>query len=95
MNNSDTNIKLFNKNYFLLWQGQFMSRIGSQVYLIAMIIWIKEATDSASLLGLMGFIGGIPAVIFSIIGGVFADRHSRKKIIVFTDIIQRKKHHQL
>ncbi|MCB9210958.1 MAG: MFS transporter [Ignavibacteriales bacterium] len=85
--NNGESIKLFNRNYFLLWQGQFMSRIGSQVYLIAMIIWIKEATDSASLLGLMGFIGGIPAVLFSIVGGVFADRHSRKKIIVFTDVI--------
>lgn len=86
MNSSQGKIKLFNKNYFLLWQGQFMSRIGSQVYLIAMILWIKEATDSAGLLGLMGFIGGIPAVIFSIIGGAFADRHSRKKIIIFCDL---------
>jgi len=79
--------KLFNKNFFLLWQGQFISRIGSQVYFIAMIIWIKEATDSASLLGIMGFIAGIPAVIFSIIGGTYADRHSRKKIIVYSDFI--------
>ncbi|MFZ1289612.1 MAG: MFS transporter [Melioribacteraceae bacterium] len=79
--------KLFNRNYFLLWQGQFVSRIGSQVYLIAMIIWIKESTDSASLLGIMGFIGGLPAIVFSIIGGTFADRHSRKNIIIFSDLI--------
>jgi len=52
-----------------------------------MVLWIKEATDSASLLGTIGFITGIPAVIFSVIGGTFADRHSRKNIIVFCDLI--------
>ena len=79
--------KLFSKDYFLLWQGQFVSRIGSQIYLIAMIIWIKDSTDSAGLLGLMGFIGGLPALIFAIIGGTFADRHSRKNIIIASDVI--------
>ncbi|MCP5061066.1 MAG: MFS transporter [Ignavibacteriae bacterium] len=87
MSNSKKNNKLFNINYILLWQGQFISRIGSQIYFIAMVLWVKDATDSASLLGLMGFITGVPAVIFSVIGGTFADRHSRKKIIVYSDLL--------
>lgn len=79
--------KLFNKNYFLLWQGQTVSRLGSQMYFMAMVIWITNQTGSASLLGLMGVIGAIPALLFTAIGGTFADRFSRKKIIVISDLL--------
>ncbi len=85
--NSKSKIKLFNKNFFLLWQGQFVSKLGSQVFFVAMVLWIKDLTQSASLLGLLGFISGIPAIIFSVVGGTYADRHSRKKIIVWSDFL--------
>ncbi|MBD3225126.1 MAG: MFS transporter [Caldithrix sp.] len=79
--------KLFNKNYLLLWQGQFISRLGTQFFAFAMIVWITEVYDSPSLNSLFMMLGGIPAVIFSIIGGAVADRYRRKRIIVFTDLI--------
>ncbi len=80
--------KLFNKNYFLLWQGQSVSRLGSQMYYMAMVIWITNQTGSASLLALMGVIGAIPALLFTSIGGTFADRYSRKKIIIISDVLK-------
>lgn len=78
--------KLFNPNFMWFWQGQIVSSIGSQIYYMAMIIWITEVTDSASLLGLMGMIAGIPTILFSVIGGTVADRYSRKKILLFCDV---------
>ena len=81
-------VKLFNKNYLLLWQGQSVSRLGSQMYYMAMVIWITNQTGSASLLALMGIIGAIPALIFTSVGGTFADRFSRKKIIIISDILK-------
>ena len=81
-------VKLFNKNYLLLWQGQSVSRLGSQMYYMAMVIWITNQTGSASLLALMGVIGAIPALIFTSVGGTFADRFSRKKIIIISDILK-------
>ena len=80
--------KFWNKNYFLLWQGQSVSRLGSQMYFMAMIIWITDQVGSASLLGLMGMIGAIPALLFTSIGGTFADRFSRKKIIILGDLLK-------
>ena len=80
--------KLFNKNYLLLWQGQSVSRLGSQMYYMAMVIWITTQTGSASLLALMGVIGAIPALLFTSIGGTFADRFSRKTIIIVSDILK-------
>ncbi|NIA31397.1 MAG: MFS transporter [Actinobacteria bacterium] len=77
--------KLFNKNYVLLWQGQFVSKIGSQLFLLASVLWIKRATESASMLGLIGAVSSIVAISLGPLSGTFADRHSRKWIIVITD----------
>ena len=70
-------VKLFNRNYFLLWQGQFVSQLGNQVYAVAMLFWITHATNSASVLGLMMMLSSLPAVILGPIGGTLADRQSR------------------
>ncbi len=78
---------IFNKNAVLLWQGQLVSMMGNQAYRIAIMFWIKHTTGFASLMGLVNMLSGIPAVLFAPFGGTFADRHSRKKIIVLSDII--------
>jgi MFS transporter, DHA3 family, macrolide efflux protein len=80
--------KLLNRNFVLLWMGQAVSQLGSQVYVIAMVIWIKQATDSAGLIGSMMMLSSIPQVILSGIGGAFADRHSRRKIIICSDLLR-------
>ncbi len=76
-----------NKNFFLLWQGQAVSMIGSNVFSIAMVFWVKHTTGSAGLIGLMLMASSIPAVLFGTIGGAFADRYSRRNIILFSDFL--------
>jgi len=78
--------KLFNRNYFLLFQGQLVSRLGSQVYAIAMVLWIKDATGSATLMGLLMMVSAIPGVLLSPMGGAIADRFSRRMILVISDL---------
>ncbi len=80
-------LKFFNRNYLLLFQGQFVSRIGTQVFLFAMIIWVTETYNSTSLVGLLGMASGIPPVLLGAFAGVFADRYSRKSIIVWSDVL--------
>lgn len=77
--------KLLNKNFVLLWQGQLVSQIGSQAFHIAMVFWIKQATGSASLMGLLLMASALPAVLLGPIAGTFADRHSRRNILIFCD----------
>ncbi len=80
--------RLMNRNFFLLWQGQMVSQVGSAVFSIAMMFWIKHATGSATLMGLIAMVSALPMVIFGPIGGTFADRHSRRLIIIYGDILR-------
>jgi len=82
-----TSNKLFNRNYLMLYQGQFVSRLGNTVYSMAIIIWLKMTTDSGSIMGIFSASTALPLILMSAIGGVVADRFARKKIIIMTDII--------
>ena len=79
--------KLLNRNFLLLWQGQSISRIGEQFFAISMLFYVKHATDSASLVGLMQMLSTLPAILLGPIGGTFADRNSRRKIIIISDLL--------
>ncbi|MCB2201763.1 MFS transporter [bacterium] len=80
--------RLFNKNFFLLWQGQLVSQIGSMVYSIALMLWLKEATGSATMVGMVMMVSTIPGVLLGPFAGAYADRHSRRNIIIVTDLIR-------
>ncbi|MCG8604554.1 MFS transporter [bacterium] len=80
-------IKLLNRNFFLLWQGNFVSQLGSQAFAIAIIFWMKHTTGSASLMGFLLMVSLLPSVILGPIAGTLADQYSRRKIIILSDII--------
>src|SRR4028119_1923222 len=79
--------KLFNKNFALLWQGQLISQIGAQAFSIAALFWTKNQTNSATLVGVLLMLSVLPQILLSPVGGTFADRYSRKKIIVACDLV--------
>lgn len=79
--------KLLNKNFSLLWAGQSISQLGIQGFDVALLLWIKHATDSATLMGLILMISTIPAVFLGPIGGTIADRYSRRAIIIVSDLL--------
>ncbi len=79
--------RLWNRDFVLVWQGQMVSQIGSQAFVVAAMFWIKHATESATLMGVVMMLGTLPFVLLGAIGGVVADRSSRKRILIACDIV--------
>jgi len=79
--------KLFNKNFFLLWQGQLVSRLGTNIFGVSMALFLKHTTDSASVIGTMWMLSGLPVIILGPFAGTVADRYSRRKILIFADLL--------
>lgn len=80
--------KLWNKNFFLLWQGQMVSVLGDVFYLMALNFWMLEITGSTALMGMLSAVTMLPKIILGPFAGVFVDRWDRKKLIVLTDLIR-------
>ena len=78
---------LLNRDFLLLWQGQTISGIGVSLYQIAMLYWLLENTGSATTMGLVAMFSALPGVLLGPFGGAIADRFSRRKLIVFGDLI--------
>ncbi|WBW99004.1 MFS transporter [Oceanirhabdus sp. W0125-5] len=80
--------KLWNKNFFLLWQGQLVSAFGDVIYSIALGFWIMQKTGSTALMGTLVAVSSIPKIVISPFAGVLVDRWDRKKLIVLMDFIR-------
>ena len=80
--------RLWNKNFFLLWQGQLVSAIGDVFYQVALGFWVLAETGSTGLMGALMAASTLPRVILSPFMGVLADRMDRRKIIVLMDAIR-------
>ncbi|WP_346929678.1 MFS transporter [Clostridium sp.] len=82
------NIRLWNKNFFLLWQGQLVSMLGDILYMIALDFWILDVTGSTGLMGLLSALTMLPRIVLGPFAGVFVDKWNRRNIIVLTDFIR-------
>lgn len=80
--------KMFNRNFALQWQGQTISRLGSQIFMAGLLFWIKGATGSPALLGTIAMVSSLPGVILMPVGGALADRYPRRLIIIIGDLIR-------
>ncbi|HEY6844285.1 MAG TPA: MFS transporter [Thermoanaerobaculia bacterium] len=79
---------LHSRDFRLLWFGAFTSTIGTFMQTFAQAWLVYSMTDSAFLLGLDGFLSTGPMLLFSLFGGVIADRVERKKIMVLSQYLQ-------
>ncbi len=71
-----------------MWFGACTSSIGTWMQIVAQGWLIYRLSHSAFLLALDQFLGGIPIFLFSLIGGVIADRAERRKILLGSQYVQ-------
>jgi predicted MFS family arabinose efflux permease len=76
------------RDFRLLWLGAITSTIGTFMQMLAQAWLVYTLTGSAFLLGVDGFLATGPILLFSLFGGVVADRMARKKIMMGSQIAQ-------
>lgn len=88
LNLSRTFSALRYRDFRLLWLGAITSTIGTFMQTLAQAWLVYSLTGSAFLLGFDGFLSTGPMLLFSLFGGVVADRMARKKIMMASQIAQ-------
>jgi MFS family permease len=76
------------RDYRLVWFGAFMSTTGTWMQTVAQAWVVYSMTGSALLLGFDAFLATGPMLIFSLFGGVIADRMERRKIMLASQYLQ-------
>ncbi len=79
--------KLFKRDFTMVVIGQIISLFGNAILRFALPLYLLRETDSASLFGAVTACSFIPMVIFSLFGGVIADRKNKRNIMVALDFI--------
>ncbi|MFA9392391.1 MAG: MFS transporter [Prolixibacteraceae bacterium] len=76
-----------NKNFRLFFMGQSVSLMGTWMQKTAVSWVVYSLTQSKFMLGVSVFAALFPSALFSLYGGIVADRYSRYKILVSTQIL--------
>ncbi len=78
---------LRHRNFRLFFFGQGISLIGTWMQQVAMIWLAYRLSNSAFLLGLLGFCGQLPILLVSSLAGVYTDRWNRHRTIIATQTL--------
>jgi MFS family permease len=78
------------RDFRLLWFGALLSSIGTWMQKVAQawLIVTLTGTASAFYLGLDAFVGELPILLFTLIGGVVADRANRRHLLLLSQCVQ-------
>ena len=76
------------RDFRILWLGAFSSTVGSWMQKVAQSWLVFDLTNSSVYLGLDDFLGQLPILLFTLVGGVIADRHDRRNVLMGSQVIQ-------
>src|SRR6202789_2260824 len=78
---------LRHRNFQLFFAGQLISLVGTWMQTVAQSWLVYRMTNSAFLLGAVGFASQIPVFIMAPIGGIVADRFRRQRVVIATQVM--------
>jgi predicted MFS family arabinose efflux permease len=74
-----------NRDFLLLWSGQVVSTVGSEVSQLAFPLLVLALTHSARDAGLVGFARALPFLLLYLPAGAYVDRWDRKRVMLVAD----------
>src|SRR5947209_18253379 len=79
---------LRHRNYRLFFFGQLVSLVGTWMQQTAIAWLVYDITGSKFLLGAIAAVGSAPMMLFAIWGGILADKHPKRSILIVTQIFE-------
>lgn len=79
---------LLNRKFIHLWISQICSQFSIRMVTLALILNVFQATKSNILVVLLIFAFALPALIFGLPAGAYVDKHSRKNVLIITNLFQ-------
>jgi MFS family permease len=76
------------RDFRVQWLGACTSSIGTWMQIVAQNWLVLSLTNSAFFLGLDAFLQQLPIILFTLIGGVMADRYDRRRTLLASQYIQ-------
>ena len=76
------------RDFRVLWFGAFTSTVGTWMQKVAQSWLVFDLTRSSFYLGLDDFLGQLPILLFTVVGGVIADRHDRRRLLLGSQYVQ-------
>jgi predicted MFS family arabinose efflux permease len=76
------------RDFRIMWFGACTSSVGTWMQKLAQSWLVLQLSGSPFLLGLDAFLGEIPIFLFSLVGGVVADRTERRNLLLASQVIQ-------
>src|SRR2546421_7060871 len=76
------------RDFRVQWIGACSAAIGTWMQIVAQNWLVLSLTGSAFFLGLDAFLQQLPIILFTLIGGVFADRYDRRRTLMASQYIQ-------
>ena len=71
--------------FLVIWTGQALSLLGSQVAGFAVLWWMTTTTGSAAVLATGALIDSLPRVFIGPLAGALIDRWNRRRVMIVTD----------
>lgn len=79
---------LRNRDYMLLWSGETVSELGSQMSAVAFPLLVLALTGSAERAGIVGLARWLPLAVCALPAGMLADRVDRRRAMIAADVIR-------
>jgi MFS family permease len=79
---------LGSRNFRLLWTANILSTTGTWMQKLAQNWLVLTLSGSAFYLGLDAFLGELPILLLTLVGGVIADRHDRRYLLIGSQTVQ-------
>lgn len=77
-----------NRNFYLLWAGQFISQLGDRLAMVALPWLVYQKTGSAFSTGVVLALYTLPYVLFGAFAGVVIDRFNKRRLMIVADLVR-------